>query len=1110
MDLGDNYYMSGFEVSSNISFNTPVISHQNSFISVASCPASGINQMMCEYCKTKNHETLIKCIDEHCNRWFCNSDKVKGAGGSHIFLHLKKANHKVVDLHPLRQCKFGKIKCISCTSDKVFSLGILLDTRQIYCRMCFNSMRRDINDWKNLIHEKKFDNTLINYKTVQQNTSKKKGKGKGKGRELQKFTNRNKVFITVKEINKIERQYENDMNTEEFHNGENLTIYLAYPNIETFACIMKGLLKLNSNAEKLLNNKNQIKNIVFVLNTDTLTSGYFEGVDYGCKFTKNDSITLSTNKIDEWTAEGKITEVRDGKYFIQFDTKAQPSMKKVSLQVASEDSVFKRLSKGLKDFSAKTQDIDILHIILGQKTKARLDYYFKSQDYSIPRRKKLNTSQNKAVRRAMKYKFSIIQGPPGTGKTETIITIVYNIIMLWRKGQEYIERRRKMERIIAQEQTQINNIIDTVTEDFANSIKVGNSAVSKVMDVGDLLVEAFNNLRENEWLKIRSLDMQIQQKIKTIKSLSNEMNKLNVGVGRAGVSARRQDYMQEIRDLNIRIAKMRAEVTSIKKNITKQVDSTNRLLATINNTETEESEESYKNEILARQKERNKKNQEKKSRKNVNNRIQVKISIPVDDELERIYSTYNSDHKVLVCAASNTAVTLLKDRLLTRGIKALQIYARCKQMEYPDENSLHYLKEQYLKNNEEYNSKVFERQQIEKELEKLNNKQQSFMKNQLKQDSEALQKVILRIENGTEAGILNGCEVICCTCLTSHLGILRRFKFQHVIFDEATQALEAESLLCLSKGAAHAVLVGDIKQLGSVVQSPKALKFGLDVPLIERLIDLGVPQSLLSVQYRMHPMISQFSNETLYNNEIQNGVSAEERTHRDFAFPRPVENESTFFYDVASTEEFSGCGDSIINRYEAEAILDILQYMLKHGVEGDYIAIITFYDGQRGFLTTYLNSHLPYEFISKVEIMSVDASQGKEQEYVILSCVRSNRGGVGFLDEFRRLNVSMTRAKRGLIICGHIETLLGNRLWSKLLYFYAKRDLIVNGKFERLEKVEIELGEDADYVIERKKKYRRVEEDGPQFVTNESDIEAGGEFGDDDAHGSDFDRFSFD
>ena len=65
---------------------------------------------------------------------------------------------------------------------------------------------------------------------------------------------------------------------------------------------------------------------------------------------------------------------------------------------------------------------------------------------------------------------------------------------------------------------------------------------------------------------------------------------------------------------------------------------------------------------------------------------------------------------------------------------------------------------------------------------------------------------------------------------------------------------------------------------------------------------------------------------------------------------------------------------------------------------------------------------------------TVDAFQGKECEVVVISAVRSNsRGSVGFLSDHRRLNVAITRARRGLIIVGHEPTLRNDRTWDAWL-----------------------------------------------------------------------------
>merc|ERR1712137_1061178 len=69
-----------------------------------------------------------------------------------------------------------------------------------------------------------------------------------------------------------------------------------------------------------------------------------------------------------------------------------------------------------------------------------------------------------------------------------------------------------------------------------------------------------------------------------------------------------------------------------------------------------------------------------------------------------------------------------------------------------------------------------------------------------------------------------------------------------------------------------------------------------------------------------------------------------------------------------------------------------------------------------------------------LEIASVDAFQGREKELIIFSAVRSNwQGAVGFLADWRRLNVMITRAKRGLCLVGNAPTLRCDTTWCKYI-----------------------------------------------------------------------------
>lgn len=86
------------------------------------------------------------------------------------------------------------------------------------------------------------------------------------------------------------------------------------------------------------------------------------------------------------------------------------------------------------------------------------------------------------------------------------------------------------------------------------------------------------------------------------------------------------------------------------------------------------------------------------------------------------------------------------------------------------------------------------------------------------------------------------------------------------------------------------------------------------------------------------------------------------------------------------------------------------------------------------------NGSLKKELYKDVEVASVDAFQGREKDYIILSCVRSNEHqGIGFLSDPRRLNVALTRAKYGVVILGNPKVL--SKVRSRLLPRFHSSDL---------------------------------------------------------------------
>ena len=68
-----------------------------------------------------------------------------------------------------------------------------------------------------------------------------------------------------------------------------------------------------------------------------------------------------------------------------------------------------------------------------------------------------------------------------------------------------------------------------------------------------------------------------------------------------------------------------------------------------------------------------------------------------------------------------------------------------------------------------------------------------------------------------------------------------------------------------------------------------------------------------------------------------------------------------------------------------------------------------------------------------VEVSSVDSFQGREVDVALLSCVRSGRGGLGFVADVRRLNVALTRARCSLLVVGDAATLAQSEHWAALV-----------------------------------------------------------------------------
>ncbi len=260
-------------------------------------------------------------------------------------------------------------------------------------------------------------------------------------------------------------------------------------------------------------------------------------------------------------------------------------------------------------------------------------------------------------------------------------------------------------------------------------------------------------------------------------------------------------------------------------------------------------------------------------------------------------------------------------------------------------------------------------------------------------------------------------------------------------------------------GCRQLILVGDHCQLGPVVMCKKAAKAGLSQSLFERLVVLGIRPIRLQVQYRMHPALSAFPSNIFYEGSLQNGVTAEERK-KVMDFPWVIPEKPMFFYATFGQEEISCSGTSYLNRTEAANVEILVTRFLRAGVKPEQIGIITPYEGQRAYLVQYMqhSGSLHKKLYQDIEVASVDAFQGREKDFIALSCVRANEHqGIGFLNDPRRLNVALTRARFGLIIVGNPKVLSKQPLWNHLLNYYKEQHVLVEGSLINLKECMIQF-----------------------------------------------------
>jgi superfamily I DNA and/or RNA helicase len=111
-------------------------------------------------------------------------------------------------------------------------------------------------------------------------------------------------------------------------------------------------------------------------------------------------------------------------------------------------------------------------------------------------------------------------------------------------------------------------------------------------------------------------------------------------------------------------------------------------------------------------------------------------------------------------------------------------------------------------------------------------------------------------------------------------------------------------------------------------------------------------------------------------------------------------------------------------------VLKKVQALLDAGVAPADVAVISPYSAQVRLLRERLKQ-------PELEIDSVDGFQGREKEAVLVSLVRSNPDGeIGFLEDIRRMNVALTRARRKLIVIGDSATITAHPFYQRMVSYF--------------------------------------------------------------------------
>ncbi len=388
--------------------------------------------------------------------------------------------------------------------------------------------------------------------------------------------------------------------------------------------------------------------------------------------------------------------------------------------------------------------------------------------------------------------------------------------------------------------------------------------------------------------------------------------------------------------------------------------------------------------------------------------------------VEAIRQLVSAGEKVLVAAPSNTAVDNIAKGLIAQNLQVLRVGNTSKVEEtvfkYTPEGKLNNSKQ--LKEIKQLKIRAEEFRKMALKYKRSFGKAEREQRNLLFKEVKNIRTDIKKLQAYNEEKLYKQAEVILGTPVGLYDAKINHFSFHTLVIDEAGQCIEplAWTIFPLAK---KYVLAGDHWQLPPTVLSNEAARLGLNRSILEAGIATADNIFLLNTQYRMREAIAGFSGNYFYNDLLLTAAHlANTGVHISF-----IDTAGSGYNEVRGSD-----GTSLQNEGE---LLIVQKLLDTEQLDPLHTAFISPYAGQVAAAKELLPKQL--------RISTIDSFQGQEKEIIIVSLVRSNDDGdIGFLKDYRRMNVAITRAKEQLFVIGDSATTGADAFYNSLLIYIEK------------------------------------------------------------------------